>query len=139
MGAHNLQLVAKGLSNAASSLDGESFAKMQVELAVEMYPDAPTPGHALAKLMNSNVGREMVAKACSAHYEKLQHQSACGDAWDVQKRGPKMPAQAEHATSDPEGVEEPFDHRLKRLTDAGYSSDEAHSVLHRMEKLRRGY
>jgi hypothetical protein len=136
---HNLARVAKGLGDAVEKgLDGESFAKLQTQLAVEMYPDAPTPGHALAKLMSSNVGKDMIAKAAQAHYERLQLSSRCGNADIVQKLGPK-----EHATSDPDGpddqgVEEPYSKKHARLVAAGFSADEGHTMLHRLEKQRRG-
>jgi hypothetical protein len=138
MREHNLVSVAKGLGNAvAKGLDGESFAKLQTQLAVEMYPDAPTPGHALAKLMSSNVGKDMIAKAARTHYERLQLSSRCGDADLVQKLGPEV-HHAQHATSDPDGVEEPYDKKHARLVAAGFSADESHTMLHRLEKQRRG-
>ena len=141
MREHNLVSVAKGLGNAVEKgvVDGESFAKMQVDLAQQMFPTEASVGHALTKLMNTPIGREMVSKAARSHYERLQHASACGDAWDVQKRGPKAEAsQQEHTTSDPEGVEEPYSKKHARLVAAGFPADEAHTMLHRTEKLKRG-
>ena len=87
MREHNLVSVAKGLGQAVEKgLAGGSFAKSQIELASQMYPNERTPYHGLAKLLGSNVGAEMTAKAARAHYEQLQMRSACGDGFEaVQK------------------------------------------------------
>jgi hypothetical protein len=148
MHEHSLVRVAKGLGQAVEKgLDGVTFAKLETQLAVEMYPDAPSDGHALAKLHGSNVGREMLHKAVQANYERLQYMSRCGDADVVmQKAEGNVPhvhhaqaSQQEHTTSDPDDIEESYDKKWKRLTAAGFSGDEAHSMLHRAERLRKGF
>src|SRR6516225_7878528 len=83
MREHNLVSVAKGLGQAVEKgLAGGSFAKSQIKLASQMYPNERTPYHGLAKLLGSNVGAEMTAKAARAHYEQLQMRSACGDGFE---------------------------------------------------------
>jgi hypothetical protein len=87
MREHNLVSVAKGLGNAVEKgLDGETFAKMQIELASQMYPYEPTPYHALAKLLDTNIGKSITAKAAQANYERLQKRNALGDAYDVPRK-----------------------------------------------------
>jgi hypothetical protein len=143
---HNLVRVAKGLGQAVEKgLDQEAFSRLANELADEMFPNDP---HALSKLVNSKVGGEMFAKAAQKHYENLQFGSACGDGYEaVMKMDKTEPhvrrAQAEpkeHATSDPDGVEEPWDKRVKDLMDKyGMSKDAAISYLHRAEKVAKGF
>jgi hypothetical protein len=146
---HNLVNVAKGLGNAVEKgLDGESFAKMQIELASQMFPDEPTPYHALAKLLGTNVGMEMVAKAARSHYEQLQKRSACGDGYQavLKKNEPQIHFDnsgdgAVDSDSDDGGeIEEPFDRKLKRWMDANpdMSKDAMISYLHQQEKAKRG-
>jgi hypothetical protein len=150
MESHSLMRVAKGLGQAVErGLSGEAFAKLETQLAVEMYPDAPTSGHALAKLHASNVGKAAMHKAVQSNYERLQHMSACGDAWTVQKRGGDGTPQVHRDSSkagavdrdapDTEGLEEPYGKRHARLVAAGFTPDESHTMLHRMERLKRGY
>jgi hypothetical protein len=90
---HSLVSVAKGLTRAVEKgLDGETFAKMQIELASQMWPNEPTPYHALAKLLETNIGKSMTAKATQANYERMQWQSKSGDGFEaVQKMNKAEP------------------------------------------------
>jgi hypothetical protein len=82
---HNLVSVAKGLSTAVEkgAVTGEGFAKSQIELASQMYRNEPTPYHALAKLLGTNLGKAMTAEAAQANYERLQRGSALGDGYEA--------------------------------------------------------
>jgi hypothetical protein len=85
MRGHDLVGVAKGLSNAVEKglVTGEAFAKSQLELASQMFPNEPTPYRALARLLDTNVGKAMTAKAAQANYERIQKASACGDGYQA--------------------------------------------------------
>jgi hypothetical protein len=132
----NYMRIAKGLGQAIDrGLDGDTFAKLQIDLANEMYPDDP---QALSKLLNTHVGRDMITKAAQKHYENLQYMSRCGDADLVMQKADGNTPKVHHAQAEDQGVEEPYEKKHARLVAAGFSADEAHTMLHRTEKLKRG-
>ena len=112
MREHNLVSVAKGLGQAVEKgLAGGSFAKSQIELASQMYPNERTPYHGLAKLLGSNVGAEMTAKAARAHYEQLQMRGACGDGYQaVMKANKEIGRSADGVPHIRAAQSEPEDH-----------------------------
>jgi hypothetical protein len=136
-----LQQIGKALeARARGEVSDIDLAKQHQALAVDAFPQCRSIGEALAKWYGTAPGQAALTGA--QHYKsyELQKRSQCGDAWDVQMRkgdpGPSGPK--EHATSDPDGVEEPYSKKHARLVNAGFSADESHTMLHRMEKQRRG-
>jgi hypothetical protein len=85
MREYHLVGVAKGLSDAVEKglVTDEGFAKSQIELASQMFPNESSPYRALAKLLDTNVGKVMTAKAAQANYERIQKGSALGDGYQA--------------------------------------------------------
>jgi hypothetical protein len=158
MRGHDLVGVAKGLSNAVEKglVTGEAFAKSQLELATQMFPNETSPYRALARLLDTNVGKVMTAKAAQANYERIQKASACGDGYeavlkmneraspvgvDEKHNSPKPHFDDSHSgavDSDDDDDGEPIDDQIKRLMGRGLTYDQAVSRAHRSEKLRKG-
>jgi hypothetical protein len=143
--------IAKSLGQAAT---GEiTFAKAaseQMDRALSMFPQSKSAGAAMAEYLKTETGRRDVQNLKDLEFLRSQWDNRIGDgATAVLKHGDDGTPQIHFDNSrdgavdrdspDDEGVEEPYGKRHKRLTDAGFSGDEAHSMLHRMERLKRGY
>jgi hypothetical protein len=82
------------------------------------------------------IGKRDIHNLKDLQFLKSQWDTRLGDgASAVMKLGDGK----EHATSDPDGVEEPWEKRVKAVMDKlGCSKDAAISHLHRPEKVSKG-
>jgi hypothetical protein len=146
------------LEQIAKTIDGRMSGEMSdadvgrehQRMAMNMFPDAPSLGRALNEFYKTAIGQQALCSAQAMRHFEVQKNAAVGDAWEVLRKregddggdGVPHPHKQGHSKAvgegDQDGVEEPFDRRLKRLTDAGFGKDEAFTMLHRAEKLRRG-
>jgi hypothetical protein len=130
-----------------------SFAKAageQMDRALEMFPTAKSPGEAMAKYLDTAIGKRDVQNLKDLQFLKSQWDNRIGDgATAVLKHGgdgfPEVHLDDSRdgaVDSDQDGggeTEEPFDRRVKTLMDKhGMTYDQAVSHLHRMEKVAKG-
>ena len=138
-------------SHAAAVQGQISFTQAALEQqsrALEMFPLAKSVGQALDQYGQTAIGKRDIQNLKDLQFLKSQWDNRIGDgARAVLKHGgdgiPHIEhAQAEpkeHATSDPDGVEEPWDKRVQHLMDKhGVKRDTAISMLHRAEKVSKG-
>jgi cytochrome c5 len=132
---------------SAAALEGgeigqETFAKLQQRCAQEQFPNEPTLGHALAKFYRTPHGAEMLSRGLRKSYEDGQRRVAQRDADIIEKMNkPIAHAAAPRDTPDDDDAGEgTIDQRVERLMQSrGISRDEAISVLHRAEKVAKGF
>jgi hypothetical protein len=129
-----------------------SFAKaasQQMDRALEMFPTAKSRGEAMAKYLQTEVGRRDVQNLKDLEFLKSQWDNRIGDgAHAVLKHGddgfPKIHMDdsrdgAVDSDQDDGEREEPWDKRVQAVMDKyGCSKDAAISHLHRMEKVSKG-
>jgi hypothetical protein len=141
-------------------------ASDQMDRALEMFPHAQSPGEAMQKYMQTEVGQRDVNNLHRAQFIKTQWSTRVGDGVQpgaVLKKlgegdgrgGPParvhMDASRDGAVVDgngnggdggadiDNGVEEPWGKRVQRLMDKhGISHDAAVTMLHRAEKVAKG-
>jgi hypothetical protein len=138
----------------SAALRGEiTFAEAasdQMDRAVEMFPHAKSPGEAMQKYMQTAIGKADVNNLHRAQHIKQQWDTRVGDAVApgaiLKGKSPKTHLDdgsggaVEDEPASAEGLEEPWDKRVKNLMDKhGWSQDQAISHLHRAEKVSKGF
>jgi hypothetical protein len=133
---------------SAAALEGgeigqETFAKLQQRLAQEMFPN-DSIGVALGKFFATPHGAEMLNRGLKKNYEDIQKRVAVGNAYDVLKSKdglvPHARAAAPRDTSDDDNSDETIDQKVERLMrDCNISRDAAISIVHRAEKVAKGF
>jgi len=150
----------------SAALRGEiTFAEAasdQMDRAVEMFPHAKSPGEAMQKYMQTEVGQRDVNNLHKAQYLRQQWDTRLGDAVapgsilkgkspkihlddssDGVPHGDQSAAYNDGAVEDEpagdEGENEPWGKCVQALMDKhGISHDAAVSMLHRAEKVSKG-
>ena len=143
----------------AQAVQGQiSFAKAareQMARAQELFPHAASPGAAMAEYLKTDVGKRDVGNLASLEFLKQQWDNRIGDGaravlklgeGDGHGGGPHIhydnskDGAVDSDSPDDQGVEEPWDKRVKNLMDKhGMSYDQAVSHLHRAEKVAKGF
>jgi hypothetical protein len=127
--------------NAARS--GEiSFVEaglQQQQRASEAFPLAKSLGEALHLYGQTEIGKRDIHTLKDLEFLKQQWDTRLCNAAEVIAKAEAEP-HVEHAQCD--GIDGdgdvPFDEKLAHLKNAGFNDDEAHSMLHRAWKLKRG-
>jgi hypothetical protein len=143
----------------AAAVQGEiSFTQAaldQQNRAMEMFPLAKSVGQALDQYGQTAIGKRDIQNLKDLQFLKSQWDNRIGDGaravlkhggagpqihFDNDKSGAVNDDGKEHATSDPDGVEESWDKRVENLmSQYGMSKDAAISYLHRAEKIAKGF
>jgi hypothetical protein len=133
---------------------GEAAAE-QMDRAQEMFPAAKTTGEALAKYMQTEVGRNDINNLHKAQFVKAQWDGRLGDGVKpgavlkatspkihLDDSGDGVPRGDQSARYNDGDVDnaEPWDKRVERvMSERGCSKDAAISHLHRAEKVAKGF
>jgi hypothetical protein len=99
-----------------------------------LFPEAKSVGEAPAKWHATETGRRVAASASRDHYETMQKRNALGDGYEVAKRADTRKVHMDDNSDSPddEGVEEPWDQRVKALMARhNISEDAAVTMLYR--------
>jgi hypothetical protein len=97
---------------------------------------------AVAKFENDADGRRMMNFGVQKTYEVQQRATALGDGYDavLKMNEPHAHAASPRDTSDDDGGDESIDQKVERLMrDRNISRDAAISILHRAEKVAKGF
>jgi hypothetical protein len=119
-------------------IDGFVAAQLEQRLADERYPGDRC---ALAKFQNDPDGMRLLNAAVKTSYVELQKRTALGDGYDavMKMNKPHAHAASPRDTSDDDG-DESTDQKVERLMrDKNISRDAAISILHRAEKVAKGF
>jgi hypothetical protein len=132
---------AQALDNG--EISQETYAKLQQRIAQEMFP-GDSMGVALGKFFATPHGAEMLNRGLKKNYEDIQKRTALGDGYDavIKMNKPHAHAASPRDTSDDDGddSDESIDQKVERLVrDKNISRDAAISILHRAEKVAKGF
>lgn len=138
--------VAKALHADVSNgkISEFTFACHQQEFAKAMFPN-DAPYVALAKFLESPAGLETLRPREKQSAE--ENTSLMKAEYTRPKAKTAKPSTDEDGDGDPSDtdrddkreVEEPFDRRMKKLADKGFTYDQAASEIHRQEKVAKGF